>query len=126
MIVWTGFGFLVVVFAGVGIALGAALGATGLPEGVAIGSGLLLGAIGNWFAGRALNDPARGREMIDAKTGQRILLRSSHTLFWIPMQWFSVLMVLGGIGAILAHITGGSKPSPSRADTTPVVVMRPS
>ena len=118
MIVWSGWGFVSVLIFLLGLLLGAAMGNAGLPEGYAIGIGLLIGAAGNWFAGQALNDPARGRELIDAKTGQRVIYRPNHSLFWVPIQWWSVVAAIGGLIFIVTQATGNYHPSPRRADAT--------
>ncbi|MGU3358896.1 hypothetical protein ACLBWX_01040 [Methylobacterium sp. M6A4_1b] len=48
-----------------------------------------------------------GRELIDPRTGERVVLRAWHTLFWIPMQYYSVLLLLlGALAALMAHGPG--------------------
>jgi hypothetical protein len=47
--------------------------------------GLALGGFLCWWIGHSLNDE-EPRELIDRKTGQRVILRKSHTLYGIPMQ----------------------------------------
>lgn len=46
----------------------------------------------------ALSD--KGREVIDAKTGQRILLVRGDSLFFIPVKYWSYLVALGSLVAI--------------------------
>lgn len=54
-----------------------------------------MAAIVNWFVGVRLNNRP-GRELIGTKTGQRVVLRRRNTLFFVPMQFWSVpLLVLG-------------------------------
>jgi len=48
-----------------------------------------------WFLGTKLADP--GRQLIDPQTGQVVMLRKKHTLFWIPMQYFGIILALAGI-----------------------------
>ena len=123
MIVWSGFGFVTVIFGIVAVGLGIMLGSAGLAEGYGLGLGLLIAAVGNWFAGKALNDPARGREMIDAKSGQRVIFRPNHSLFWIPVQWWSVVLALGGLAVLGAQATGNFNPSPRAAKRASVIEL---
>lgn len=46
-----------------------------------------------WWLGRKLNS-APARELVDPKTGQRVVLRNDHSLFWIPMQWWAIPIAL--------------------------------
>ena len=94
MIIWTGWGILVVlefvlVLAGVG---GMKLGepVTGLLSGVVAAAVI-------WFTGRRFNDPAKDRLVVDPATGEQIRLITRHTLFWIPMQWWAIPAVLLGL-----------------------------
>ncbi len=67
---------------------------------------LTLAAALNWWLGKRLNsDP--GRELVDAATGQRIILRRRHALFWIPMQYWSVLPLLLAVLLTAASLFGG-------------------
>jgi hypothetical protein len=58
-----------------------------------------------WWLGRKLNS-APNRELVDPKTGQRVLLRNDHSLFWIPMQWWAIPIVLLA-GVIVAGMVLG-------------------
>jgi hypothetical protein len=98
---WSGFGFITIVFGFGGGVIGALVsdliqGGTGhnnLTDTLLIGAGMLAGAVANWVFGRRMNGRA-GRVLIDPATGQRVILRRRHTLFWIPMQWWSIPMAL--------------------------------
>ena len=50
---------------------------------------LIVSSIIVWFVGAHLNNKQQGRVMIDKATGQEVVFKRRHTLFWIPMQWFS-------------------------------------
>ncbi|MFC0385310.1 hypothetical protein [Muricoccus vinaceus] len=63
--------------------------------------GLLAAAGVNWVVGRRLNRQP-GREMIDARTGERVLLRRRHALFWIPMEYWSIPVALAALVPLLA------------------------
>lgn len=61
----------------------------------------------NWVAGTRLN--ARpDREPVDPRTGQAVILRARHTLFWIPIQYLSVLLlgVVAALGTFFAKVPG--------------------
>jgi len=92
MIVWKGWGFLVIVFAVIGFVLGAFVGTRvigfgphrqGGQYGVAIG--LAIAAALNWYIGRSLNRPFR-----EAKAGPA----EKHSLCLIPMEWCSIGLLL--------------------------------
>ncbi|WP_419899351.1 hypothetical protein [Roseomonas sp. USHLN139] len=114
MIIWQGWGILTLLILGgvpaLGVALlGAAMGSrpAPLPFTLATLALVLLGGALNWWVGRRLNG-GPGRELIDARTGQRVLLRPRHALFWIPMQYWSVLSLLAALflGVSLASQLG--------------------
>src|SRR5450830_1164694 len=54
---------------------------------------MLVAAAASWYAGVRLNN-APGRELIVPATQERVILRKRHTLFWIPMQYIAVVMVV--------------------------------
>jgi len=114
MILWSGWGILTVLFALVGAALGAALHGIipALSDHLAVGIGLLVAAVVNWLVGVRLNNRP-GRELVDPKTGGRVILKRRHTLFWVPMQYYSALLVLIAIAAVFAPVPmapGGGRP----------------
>ncbi len=45
-----------------------------------------------WFVGRHYNGAAP-RELVDPKTGQTVLLRQKHSLFFIPMEYWAIALV---------------------------------
>ena len=117
MIVWSGLGWLSVVFAVLGVAGGVALVdssgglGVGLTENDGFAIGLAVAAVVNWLVGIGLNRRP-GREMVDAQTGERILLRRRHRLFWVPMQYWSVAML---VFAVLAVTSGYAPRNPEPA-----------
>lgn len=42
------------------------------------------------------------RTVIDKETGRELVLRSRHTLFFIPMEYWGAILVVGGIAYKLA------------------------
>jgi hypothetical protein len=102
MIIWSGFGFLVVVIVfAFSLALNFAFNAWWGPSyydthkwPVAIS--LFLSAIVCWFLGTALRK-RKSRVVVDKATGKEFTLsRSNHRLFFIPMHlWGPILAVIG-------------------------------
>src|SRR5262249_29792336 len=106
MIIWSGWGFLVAVV-GFGCFLLTEIGVGAVmrddqyyqnnswPKLVAF----LAAAVIVWPLGRALNRRRPGRELIDPKTGGRVVLTSGggHSLFFIPMEYWAPLLVVLGV-----------------------------
>lgn len=57
-----------------------------------IAAGLLIGAAINAYLGYRLNN-SPVKTYTDNDTGQEVIFRKKHSLFWIPMQYISVLWV---------------------------------
>jgi hypothetical protein len=49
-----------------------------------------------WVTGRQLNS-AGERKLIDPSTNEVVILKNSHTTFWMPLEYFSVVTMLLGI-----------------------------
>lgn len=58
----------------------------------------LVAAVAVWFIGSYLNSRP-GRALIDKQTGEEVVIRPSHDLFFIPMQWWSFAAVAIGVFA---------------------------
>jgi hypothetical protein len=105
MIIWKGFGILVPLIAIFGMVGGTVLASVfGFAE-MGLGLGLGLAAIGNWFIWKAINSQP-GKVLVDPQTGQKVILKPTHSLFFIParfwtwpMALFAVMMLLGASGA---------------------------
>ena len=54
---------------------------------------ILLGAVALWILGKKLND-AEGRSLIDETTGEKVLLRANHSLFFINIEHWAVPLVI--------------------------------
>jgi hypothetical protein len=55
-----------------------------------------------WVVGRALNGQP-GRVLVDPNTGQRVVLRKRHDLFWIPFEWWSVAVAAFGVISLFGN-----------------------
>jgi hypothetical protein len=110
MIIWRGWGILVVLIAmamliAVQLATGAVFGDPEFykvhdwPKGVA----LLLAAVAVYFAGSYFNSRP-GRTMIDKATGREIVLRRVHSLFFVPMQYWGFVLAAFGVVLFFVHV----------------------
>ncbi|MEH3143802.1 MAG: hypothetical protein PGN34_00215 [Methylobacterium frigidaeris] len=110
MIIWSGWGVLsALITAGafvLSVLADLELSRRGLPGPAAVVAVWLAATALNWVVGRRLNGRP-DRELVDPRTGQVVILRQRHTLFWIPMQYYSVLMLLLGALALFAAMQGG-------------------
>ena len=105
MIVWQGFGFPAVLLPSmmyvVTVKLLQGMLGAGYTDthawpgalGTLIGAGLVF-----WLS-LALNKP--GRTLVDRKTGQTVVLRKKHTLFWVPMQYLAVVLAVVALGMLV-------------------------
>ncbi|WP_338523798.1 hypothetical protein NUH87_29480 [Pseudomonas batumici] len=97
-IIWQGWGFLSIL-----IPVLCMVPFTGLPNGLGLGVGLLVGAAVNAYVGHWLNNQP-GKTYIDKSTGGEVIIRKKHTLFFVPMQYVSVLWAVMGVFALFgAH-----------------------
>jgi hypothetical protein len=100
MIVWQGYGILVpVILAATWILIPISLRAV-IPDTAFTpyfkyisAFSLFLGALAVWFVGRKLNC-GKGLELLNEKTGEKIVLKSKHTLFFIKMEYWSIPALL--------------------------------
>ena len=112
MIIWSGLGFLVAVigFASLILTEFVSEKITGDDQfyqehGWVILVGMLLAA-GLTYGLHRLLLLQKGRVVIDKETGQEIVLRSSHSLFFIPVKWWPAVFV--GLGVVIAIVNSKS------------------
>ena len=101
MIIWQGYGPLTVVFAILGIVFGAFISPSepGAWQGTV---GLLLAAAANYFTAKKL--AKRTRTLIDPETGQEVILKFSHSLFFIPMLYWSYIIAALAVAPLFIPI----------------------
>jgi hypothetical protein len=102
MIIWSGFGFLPIVFL---VLFGLSFANHNGPIGdkelayTFFMTGLASGALGWWFRKR----PAR--IVIDKATGRELALRRRHSLFFIPMFYWGPIFIAMGIYELIQAAT---------------------
>ena len=100
MIIWKGYGFLVLVIAVViGAIVSLIFRKIGSTEDMGAGVGAIISGIVIWFVGNKLNAPAKDRAMIDKQTGQEVILKPNHSFLFIKMQFWA--FIVGAIGVIM-------------------------
>ena len=107
-VIWSGWGILVLpVVVGTAVIVGGLiqLGLDATGHGnlafLAFSLGGFAAAWANWVVGRRLNSRPP-RELVDAKTGQRVVLHRLHKLFWIRMEYWSIPVALAALIPLLA------------------------
>ena len=58
-----------------------------------------------WFLGRYL-DNRKARIVVDAETGETLVLRQEHSFMHLKMHWWGPIFVLVGIGNVIADLVG--------------------
>jgi hypothetical protein len=100
MIIWKGWGILVLLIPAVLVAGGDAVLQDVMGENynspVMKALLLLVSAAAVWVAGRKLNS-APVKNLIDPETGEVVGIKPVHSLFWIPMQWYAVLWMIAAV-----------------------------
>jgi hypothetical protein len=106
MIVFTGLGFLVLV-----ITFGCSLAASFITNELTgsrdywrahkwpLAVALLVAGLACWLLGKHLHKKPL-RRMIDLDTGEELILRPSHTFFFIPVLYWGPILALTGLGVL--------------------------
>jgi cytochrome b561 len=107
LIIWRGWGFLVAVIVLVALiamelVASALQGEGAYQEETALwaGIGLLLAGAVIYPLGRRLNG-GEGRLMVDKQTGQEVLIKPIHSLFFIRMEYWGLAALAGGVISIV-------------------------
>lgn len=116
MLIWSGNGFVLPLLVSAMVAIGLVGGERlGVADYHAAAIGFLLAAAATWIIGRRMNDPAKGDPLIDTKTGETVIFRERHTVFWIEVQWWAVACIMAAIGSSFrnALFPDGADPWPT-------------
>ena len=108
MLIWTGWGWLVpvIVFVVSLLTQVTSQAVTGQDQiykeqSWLFATSTLVSGIIVWFLGKYF-DEKKGRVVIDKETGQEMLLRSSDSLFFVPLRfWAFILPVIGIVYALV-------------------------
>ncbi len=100
MIVWQGFGFLGALIPVILLVL-FDMGDTKMAFGTE--AALIIAAVIVFFVGKHLNAKP-GKVLIDPETNEEVELKSKHTLFWVPMEWFALVIAASGIYTFFKHL----------------------
>lgn len=104
--IWRGWGILVVLYALAALVVGTVIRnavGRGSRAGVTIGICEVVAGVAVRFTGMRLN---RGGDklLVDPNTGKEVRVRRTHTLFWIPMQYWAPVLAIAGVIAVIATI----------------------
>lgn len=107
MIIWTGWGILVLLFFGLSTVFGGFLGGMLFPQDKVLKSLTMSLAIISasfllWKIGRSLNSEKKNRVLLDKNTNKEIILKPSHKLFFIKMEYWAILMGIIGVLSIFS------------------------
>lgn len=116
MIIWSGMGFLVVLLGIAGMLAGGFLGSAIGHPGAGLGVGGFIAAAANWGLCKLIY-PKQPRVMVNPATGQQVLVKPSHSLFFIPMPIWTWLMAAGG--ALLLVVGFGADGALRKETSTP-------
>ena len=98
---WSGKGYLVAVFV-FGFSLIANLISNSVTGSGAyfdghewpVATSFIVSGLACWYAGRFF--PKRTRLLLDPETGEQVVLRETHTLFFVPLSWWGPILAAGG------------------------------
>lgn len=97
MIVWSGRGFLsVLVLALVLVGLTSVLPKE--QNNLSYAISLFVAGIFSWIMGKRWNESSQ-KNLIDKETGEEVILKPNHSLFWIKMQYWGI--IFGVLGVIM-------------------------
>lgn len=94
MIIWSGWGILIILVGIFGLLFGGLLGGAMGAPGAGLGIGFLLAALANFGLWKMIY-PKEPRVLIDPATGQHVIQQPNHRLFFIPARaWTWIFLVL--------------------------------
>ncbi|NME72386.1 hypothetical protein [Flammeovirga aprica] len=95
MFVWSGKGiFAIFVFLASAIIFGLIFPGTSASYG--FGFCFIVTAVFSWFMGKKWNDQD-AKMYIDEDSGQKVIVKGNHTIFWIKLQYWGPIFLLIGL-----------------------------
>ena len=64
---------------------------------------LIPAGILTWYVGKRMNRNM-DRELIDPSTGERVIVRNDHSLFFIRVEWWGPILAVGGILLVILFL----------------------
>jgi hypothetical protein len=108
LLIWSGRGPIVLLIAAVAIfvavIIGEALKLSVANEGILAGLAMIPAGLVIWRLGKRWNGP--GRELVDAATGERVILKRGDSMFFIPFEWWGPIFAVLGVFFAVASILG--------------------
>ncbi|WP_243371137.1 hypothetical protein [Microvirga solisilvae] len=99
MIIWSGWGFLIVFIAALsGVAASAIPG----PMALKMGALAVFAAVGTWALSYMLNK-REVRVLVDPSTGEKVVLGHNDSLFFIPVRFWPYLILILGLALVLIN-----------------------
>ncbi|WP_394747609.1 hypothetical protein [Spongiimicrobium salis] len=89
MIVWSGRGYVAVIV----LLLSLFIAFKIVPEthkDLGFALGFLVTGVCSWILGNKWNTTS-GRRVVDKRTGEEIILKGNHSLFWIKLQYWGIV-----------------------------------
>jgi hypothetical protein len=102
MIVWSGRGILAVIVLIASFVLSVLVFPTEQVDYAVVLACFITGAF-SWFMGKKWNEEG-GQVVIDKATGQEILLKQNHSLFWIKLHHWGIIFSVFGFITLLQNI----------------------
>jgi hypothetical protein len=103
IIFYSGWGILTVPAVCLGVLAGGALGKY-IPMPYTMPAGMLVAAFFNAVFAYWADDPANQREVIDVKTGKKMILRRRASFFFIPIRYWTYIFVAAAILLLVGAI----------------------
>ncbi len=98
MIIWRGYGFLVFIVTIVCVLVfGTIFNKAGVNDDYGAGLGLIVAGIIIWFLGKKFNNPEKSKVFIDKESGREVTLGPGHSLFFIKMEYWGIILPLLGV-----------------------------
>lgn len=100
LLIWKGWGIVVfaiaVVWIAIGIGLAGAINADKAMADALTGLSLVPAGVMTWFAGKRMNRNTT-RTLVDPQTGNPVVIRREHSLFFVKVEWWGPILIVLGI-----------------------------